>query len=114
MRAGIKILALLLAAALAVTLVACGKDRNLTDDEKSRIQTRFQAYIDDRGFSGAVYALYKGEVIFDGGGGMATDTLKNGSDIAYGVASLSKQVTAAAIMQLYDGGKLDHNAALSK
>lgn len=114
MRAGIKILALLLAAALAVTLVACGKGRNLTDDEKSRIQTRFQAYIDDRGFSGAVYALYKGEVIFDGGGGMATDTLKNGSDIAYGVASLSKQVTAAAIMQLYESGKLDINDPLSK
>ena len=37
MRAGIKILALLLAAALAVTLVACGKDRNLTDDEKEQL-----------------------------------------------------------------------------
>lgn len=115
MNSGIKIIALLTAAVLLTAVLAgCKPDRVLSDKEKDRIQKRFQACIDDRGFSGAVYAVYKGEVIFDGGGGTATDTLKNGSDIAYGVASLTKQVTAAAIMRLYEQGKLDITDTLDK
>ena len=114
MRTGIRILALLTALALLAGFAGCKPERVLTEEEKDRIQTRFQACIDDRGFSGAVYALYRGEAIFDGGGGMATDELENGSDIAYGVASLSKQVTAAAIMRLYEDGKLDITDSLNK
>ena len=114
MKTWIKILALLTAAAIAFGLTGCRPNRALSDEEKDRIQTRFQACIDDRGVSAAVYAVYRDEVIFDGGGGMASDTLENGSDVAYGVASLSKQVTAAAVMQLYEDGLLDITDPIGK
>ena len=114
MKKWMKILALLMTAVIAFGFTGCKPNRVLSDEEKDRIQTRFQACIDDRGFSGAVYAVYRGEVIFDGGGGMATDTLKNGCDVAYGIASLSKQVTAAAVMRLYEQGRLDITDPLSK
>ena len=114
MKTWTKILALLTAAAIAFGLTGCKPDRALSGDEKDRITARFQAYIDDRGVSAAVYAVYRGEVIYDGGGGMATRTLENGSDVAYGVASLSKQLTAAAVMQLYEEGKLDITDPIGK
>ena len=56
--------------------------------------------ISPKKFSGAVYAVYQGDVIYDQGAGMATNTLKNGTDIAYGVASV--------IQGIYRGG--DHTA----
>ena len=114
MRINKRIPALLLALTLIWGLFGCQPDRQLTDDEKDRIRQRFKACIDDRGFSGSVYAVYGGEVIFDEGAGMATDDLRNGSDIAYGVASLTKQFTAAAVMQLYEQGKLDLNDPVGK
>ena len=94
MKKRMKILALLMTAAIAFGFTGCKPNRALSDEEKDRIHTRFQACINDRGFSGAVYAVYRGEVIFDGVGGKATDTLQNGCEVAYGIASLSKQVTA--------------------
>lgn len=115
MKKGMKILAMLLTAVLLTAIFAgCKPNRALSDEEKDRIKTRFQACINDRGFSGAVYAVYRGEVIFDGVGGKATDTLQNGCDVAYGIASLSKQVTASAVMRLYEQGKLDIADPLSK
>lgn len=92
----------------------CMQDDKLSALDQQRVQTRFQEYVDDRGFSGAVYAVYQGDVIYGKGAGMATDTLENGSDIAYGVASLTKQITAAAIMQLCEKGKLGVDDKLSK
>lgn len=86
----------------------------LSGGDKNRIKTKFESYMDSRGFSGAVYAVYHGKVIFDEGAGMATDTLENGSDVAYGVASLTKQFTAAAIMRLYEDGKLSPEDKLSR
>lgn len=114
MRINKRILSLFLALTLAWGLSGCKPERLLSEEEKGRIQQRFQTCIDDRGFSGSVYAVYRGETIFDGGAGMATETLKNGSDIAYGVASLTKQFTAASIMQLFEQGKLDLTDPIGK
>lgn len=86
----------------------------LSFDDKQRIQRRFQMFLDDRNFSGAVYSVYHNDVVFDGGRGMATDELENGTDIAYGVASLTKQFTAASIVQLQEKGLLSVNDKLSK
>lgn len=108
------ILALLLALTIAAGLCGCRSSRSLSEDDKNRITQRFQASISDRGISGAVYAVYRGEVIFDSGAGMATEQLSNGSDVAYGVASLTKQFTAASVMQLFEQGKLDLNDAVGK
>lgn len=92
----------------------CLQDGKLSAHDKQRIRTRFEEFIGDRGFSGAVYAVYQGNVIYDQGAGMATDTLENGSDVAYGVASLTKQITAAAVMQLSEKGKLSVDDPLSE
>lgn len=86
----------------------------LSFKDKQRIQNKFSTYIAEKKFSGAVYAVYHGDVIYDQGAGMATRNLKNGSDVAYGVASLTKEFTAAAIVQLSEKGKLDISDKLSK
>lgn len=109
-----KVLALILALVCVCSFVGCKPNRRLSKDEKDRIAQRFESTMYSCGFSGAVYAVYRDEVIYDSGAGMATDTLKNGSDIAYGVASLTKQFTAAAVMQLYEQDKLDLNDPLSR
>ena len=105
---------MILALAIVLALAGCQPDRPLTEEEKSRIQQRFQETIDSRGFSGAVYAVYRGEVIYDGGAGMAADTPENGTDVAYAIASVTKQFTAAAIMQLYEQEKLDLTDPIGK
>lgn len=115
MKKTVTLLALILLLALTPgLLLPYIQGGGLSKDDKDRVQKRFQAYIDDRGFSGVVYAVYGNDVIFDKGAGMATDTLPNGSDIAYGVASLTKQFTAAAIMQLQENGMLSITDPLSK
>lgn len=81
---------------------------------RDSLEKRFLPMMDNRDFSGAVYAVYKGSVVFDGGRGEATDDATVTTDNAFGVASVSKQFTAASIMQLYDQGKIDLNDKLSK
>ncbi len=82
--------------------------------DRQKIENKFTSFIASRKFSGAVYAVYQNNVVYDQGAGMATNTLKNGSDVAYGVASVSKEFTAAAIMQLYEKGKINISDKLSK
>ena len=82
--------------------------------DKQRIQNKFTSYTTDNKFSGAIYAVYRNDVIYDQGAGMATGTMKNDTDVAYGVASLTKEFTAAAIVQLSEQGKLDISDKLSK
>lgn len=86
----------------------------LSINDKQRIQNKFATFIAEKKFSGAVYAVYHNDTIFDQGAGMATKTLKNGSDVAYGVASVTKEFTAAAIMQLAERGELKVTDKLSK
>ena len=86
----------------------------LSLNDKQRIQNKFTSYTTDNKFSGAIYAVYRNDVIYDQGAGMATGTMKNGTDVAYGVASLTKEFTAAAIVQLSEKGKLDISDKLSK
>ena len=114
--------ALMITAALVAVLIVTGAvvaafqplGKRLSGEDKTRITERFESYMYSRGFSGAVYAVYHGREIFDEGSGQATDRIKNGSDVAYGVASITKQFTAAAIMQLYQDGKLSLDDTLDK
>lgn len=105
-----KLTALMLAA--AVLLCAC-QQRELKADEKAWIETKYTTYLNQSGVSGAVYAVYRGETLYEGGAGKATADESNSPDVAYGIASLTKQFTAAAILQLYDAGKLDLSDKLS-
>ena len=86
----------------------------LSLNDKQKIQNKFTSYTTDNKFSGAIYAVYHNDVIYDQGAGMANKMMKNGTDVAYGVASLTKEFTAAAIVQLSEKGKLDISDKLSK
>ncbi len=120
-----KITALLLALSLIVTaLAACQAQAQpeptlpaplpLTDTQKEEIADRYAYYLNASGVSGAAYAVCRGEVLFDGGAGNAAKDIENSTQVAYGIASLTKQFTAAAILQLYEAGKLDLSDKLSK
>jgi len=89
------------------------KELNMSGIRES-LDKRFTRMMDKRDFSGAAYAVYKGSVVFDGGRGNANEDEACSTDNAFGVASVSKQFTAASIMQLYDRGKLDIKDRLSK
>ncbi|WP_407382785.1 serine hydrolase domain-containing protein [Ruminococcus sp.] len=108
-----RILSFLLALTLFFGLSGCQESR-VPNGGKNKIERYFRSCMDDRGFSGAVYAVYCGETVFDGGAGMATESLKNGSEVAYGVASVTKQFTAAVILQLYEQGRLDLSDPIGK
>lgn len=116
MKKQMKLSALLLCAVMLAGWIAGCKApvKTLTEEDKNRIQTRLSAMMTDRGFSGAVYAVYQGEEIFDGGAGMATADEVCTTETAFGVASLTKQFTAASIMQLYEAGQLDLKDTLRK
>lgn len=82
------------------------------NDDKEEIMERFDELLS--GMSAAVYAVYKGEEIYADGEGEAQPGTANSPDVAYGIASLTKQFTAAAVLQLYEEKKLDINDKLSK
>lgn len=65
-------------------------------------------------FRGAVIVIKSGETILCKGYGMATDTAKNRCCTVFQIASLTKQFTAAGIMKLYEEGKIDLDAPITK
>ena len=109
------IAALLAVLLTALTLTACDPpDVTLTEEQLTRLNQKFDGYVSKQNLSAAVYVVHHGEVIYDTCTGYATDDRHNSPDVVYGVASLTKQFTAASIMQLYDAEKLDINDKLSK
>ena len=78
----------------------------LKDDIKNKVE--------NSDMSAAVYVVQNGETLYDGGQGMATKEVKNSSEAVYGVASITKQFTAASILQLVADKKIDLNDRLDK
>ena len=74
------------------------------DSENTDIAAKLTEYANRMNFSGSVYLVDSGEAVLDFAQG---DYSGKGSDIKYGVASVSKQITAACIMQLYEDERLD-------
>ena len=71
----------------------------------------FHAYLlramAEQRFSGAVLVARDGDVVHARGYGPASSTADNNAATAFHVASVSKQFTAAAIMQLVESGDID-------
>ena len=88
-------------------------DPGLTQAQKDKIKNKFDTYLSENGLSAAVYAVYKGEELYSGGQGTASDDAPNSPEVVYGIASLTKQFTAASILQLYESGRLDINDKMS-
>ena len=102
-----------------LTLCACTRfayPEKLSDRQLSCIQTEYDRRIRQMDFQGAVYTVYQGEEIYSGGAGKAlkADDIDNAADVVYEFASVTKQFTAAAILMLYDEGKLEIEDTLDK
>ena len=72
-----------------------------------RIDAFMEEMVEQEHFSGVALVTRDGEVVHAKGYGMASDDSPNDVDTAFHVASVTKQFTAAAILQLVDAGKLD-------
>ncbi len=74
-----------------------------------------QAQVDTHQFSGAVLVVHHGKIICDKAFGLANREWQtaNTTDTRFPICSLTKQFTAAAILQLQEQGKLKTSDALS-
>lgn len=133
MRIKRKLAAFLAAVIVMISLCSCGEQNkdsenaapgssvpssskagsDLTQTQRDKIKNKFDEYLSESGVSAAVYAVYKGEDIYKGGQGTAAGNVQNSPQAVYGIASLTKQFTAASILQLYEAGKLDLEDKLS-
>lgn len=76
----------------------------IADAKGDDIETRITDYVGRMNISGSVLIVDHGETVLDFAQG---DYTGKGSDIKYGVASVTKQITATCIMKLYEENKLD-------
>ena len=82
------------------------------DDAKGEdVASRITDYVERMNISGSVLIVDQGETVLDFAQG---DYTGKGSDIKYGVASVTKQITATCIMKLYEENKLDIDDYLDK
>lgn len=73
-----------------------------------------EEYIASWNFSGVIYVVKEGEVLLQTASGMACYEFEipNTIHTNFSLASITKQFTAFAIMQLWDQGRIDlHNSA---
>ena len=72
------------------------------------IEAFINKMINEEHFKGVVLAAVNNEVIHAKGYGMANDTsIKNKINTKFHVASITKQFTAAAVMQLFEQNKIN-------
>ena len=127
-----RLITLLLALITAVSaLTACGEDKSeeateaaapteqstvVSESTRETIKEQFEKTLDNHTFRGAVYVVYKGEEVYSGGTGKANkkENTDNGADVVYHIASITKQFTAAAILQLCEQGKMSLDDTLGK
>ena len=87
-----------------------------TDQLKGELEQYFQACSQACDFNGAVLVGYQGEVLFSGASGYANkerDVL-NTTKSKFRLASVTKPITAVAILQLQEKGKLKVTDPISK
>lgn len=75
----------------------------------SRTEVFLSKMVEEEKFSGVALVKRGDEIVHARAYGMANDTLPNTLDMAFHVASITKQFTAAATMQLVEEGAIDLN-----
>ena len=78
-----------------------------------RIDAFLQEMVDEEHFSGVALVTKDGEVVHAKGYGASVDEISNTVDTAFHVASVTKQFTAAAIMQLVEANKLNIDESIN-
>lgn len=91
------------------------KDEELKviDGDKGKAIDLFLKEMEKAYFTGAVLIKDKGEIILSNGYGHAKKSVPNTSSTIFHVASITKQFTAAAIMQLEEEGKIDLSSSIN-
>ncbi len=91
----------------AATVIAQGRD-SLAIDKGDLIEDLLFDFYDEYDFNGSVLVAERGEVIYENTFGFSDATQQEplDADMPFYLASLAKQFTAAAIMQLVEAGKL--------
>ncbi|MGB3187853.1 MAG: serine hydrolase domain-containing protein [Limnoraphis sp.] len=91
------------------TVIKAFAQNQTTSTLTTEIDTYLKAHDEIGGFSGAVIVVKAGETVFIQGYGMASleYQIPNNSQTRFRLASVTKQFTAAAILQLQDRGVLD-------
>ena len=79
----------------------------------STAEAFLQEMIKNDHFTGVALVMHKGKVVHARGYGMASAGKKNSVATAFHVASITKQFTAAAIMQLVEKGLVDLNGPIN-
>src|SRR6266404_672404 len=71
-------------------------------------------YVTSKNFSGAVLVSKNGEVVFKGAYGFANreKRIRNTTETRFHIASVSMQLTAAAVLRLVDGGSIRLNESV--
>ena len=89
-------------------------DSALVEVVEPRIDAFLEAMVDEEHFSGVVLVTRDDEVVHAKGYGAASGDHLNNVNTAFHVASVTKQFTAAAIMQLVEAGTLDLGASINE
>ena len=92
------------------------KHSDLTGSEESKVKEFMGEFIKEEPFDGSVLVLHKGEVILNESYGLADKENKVPftNDVQFPVGSIAKSMTAMAILQLEEEGKLSVTDRLSE
>lgn len=85
----------------------------VSGNEAEALDTHLQSMERDAFFRGAVIFMKKGEILLSKGYGLANSVTKNKSSTIFQIGSLTKQFTAAAILELSIMGKIDLDAPIN-
>lgn len=89
----------------------------LSDQNKTSLPRKLEQYMDNavqlKHFSGVAMIAYNGQILLNQGYGIATNQVLNTSDTVVHVASITKQFTAAAILLLWEQGKIDLHISIN-
>src|SRR5712664_548148 len=109
------LLAALLAAVSSAS--ATGQDHALSPDKRAQIERVVSAFMTANSVPGVSVAIVQGgQPVWSAGFGMSDleDSAPATSFTLYRLGSISKSITAVAILQLYERGKLDLDAPVQK
>jgi serine beta-lactamase-like protein LACTB, mitochondrial len=112
-------LSFLLAALLVAisSVAAAAQDHSLSTEKRAQIEKAVSAFMAANSVPGvSVAVVQNGQPVWSAGFGMADleDSAPAISSTLYRLGSISKSITAVAILQLYERGKLDLDAPVQK
>src|SRR5262245_16058949 len=113
MKASFNIGLIILAALLCTTADSIAQNPSAID---AKVDAYIKPFVDIKGFNGSILIARQGKVLVSKGYGMANYEfdVPNTPQTKFHIASISKSITAAAILLLEERGLLSVNDALSK